>query len=73
MIDIDMDCSKTEQSWFELKAVVNGQWEHDIGGIRSGCTGTSQKPPYAAMNHMARCGYLNVYHFDRGTCEIHEF
>jgi alpha-amylase len=64
-----MDCSKTENGWFEIKAVVNGQWE---GNIRSGaCTGSGAgSTPRQTNNHWARCGMLNIYHFNSASCEI---
>lgn len=63
MLDVDMDCSKTINGWFELKAFVkNGQgWEANISQ-----TGT----PYASQNHMAQCGKLNVFTFGQSTALI---
>lgn len=56
MMDVDMDCSKTLNGWFELKAYVkNGQgWEGDI---------SQANPPYATKNHLAQCGKLNKFEF----------
>jgi large repetitive protein len=53
-LDIDMDCSKTVNGWFELKSYIsNGPaWESNIAQ-----TGT----PYPTINHMGRCGYVNVF------------
>jgi alpha-amylase len=63
MLDVDMDCSKTINGWFELKAFVkNGQgWEANIAQ-----TGT----PYASQNHMAQCGKLNVFTFGQSSALI---
>ena len=69
-----MDCSATEAGWFELKAYVttsnSGWWEGsftptsecsgDIGGTR----------PYSSGNHMARCGFVNVFTYQNGGCTV---
>ncbi|CAL1534471.1 unnamed protein product [Lymnaea stagnalis] len=69
VVDIMVDCSKTEKGFFEVKAVVNGAWEGDQ--LSGACTGLGvQSPPYASKNHFARCGYKNVFHFNSGVCEI---
>ncbi|WP_232361473.1 alpha-amylase [Paraneptunicella aestuarii] len=66
MLDVDMDCSKTVNGWFELKAYVkNGQgWENNIAQ-----SGT----PYASQNHMAQCGKINKFEFNLNTVEIRNF
>jgi alpha-amylase len=63
MLDVDMDCSKTINGWFELKAYVkNGQgWEGNISQ-----SGT----PYASQNHMAQCGQMNVFSFGQNSAQI---
>ncbi|MFN6970591.1 MAG: alpha-amylase [Rheinheimera sp.] len=63
MLDVDMDCSKTINGWFELKAFVkNGQgWEGNIAQ-----PGT----PYPSANHMAQCGKLNVFSFGQNAALI---
>jgi len=54
MLDVEMDCSKTNNGWFELKSYVsNGPgWEQDIHQ-----SGT----PYESNNHFAQCGKINVF------------
>jgi hypothetical protein len=58
MLDVEMDCSKTVNGWFELKSYIsNGpEWEGDVAQ-----SGT----PYSSGNHFAECGKLNV--FQRGS------
>ncbi len=58
--EVEMDCSKTVNGWFELKSFIsNGPgWEGDVSQ-----SGT----PYQSGNHFARCGQLNV--FQRGVSE----
>ena len=66
MVDVDMDCNKTVNGWFEVKSfITNGPgWEPDVQQA-----GT----PYPSTNHMGQCGRINV--FDRGssTADIHDF
>lgn len=58
MMDVDMDCSKTVNGWFELKTFIsNGPgWEPDVN--QSG-------KPYSSGNHFGQCGKINV--FQRGS------
>ena len=64
-----MDCSRTDNGWFEFKAVVNGQWEGNIH--QSGCSGSGGTGARSGSNnHEARCGMMNVFHFGRNSCEI---
>lgn len=66
MLDVQMDCSKTVNGWFELKAYVkNGQgWEGNISQ-----TGT----PYTSDNHFAQCGKINKFDFNANTVTIRNF
>ena len=65
-VDADMDCSKTVNGWFELKAYVkNGQgWEGDIQQSNS---------PYNSNNHYAQCGKINKFSFNTSDVEITNF
>lgn len=58
MLDVDMDCSKTVNGWFELKSFISGGpgWEGNVSQ-----SGT----PYSSGNHFGRCGQLNM--FERGS------
>jgi len=58
MLDVDMDCSKTVNGWFELKSFIsNGpSWEGNIAQVGA---------PYVSNNHFAQCGKLNK--FERGS------
>ncbi|XP_055893860.1 alpha-amylase-like [Biomphalaria glabrata] len=70
IVDVEMDCSKTENGFFEVKAVVNGVWESD-SSTSAPCSGLgSQRLPYTTKNHFAKCGYKNVFHFNSQTCQI---
>jgi len=52
--EVEMDCSKTVNGWFELKSFIsNGPgWENDL---------TQPGAPYKSANHFAKCGQLNVF------------
>jgi alpha-amylase len=66
MLDVQMDCSKTVNGWFELKAYVkNGQgWESNIQQ-----SGT----PYSSNNHFAQCGKINKFDFNASSVQISDF
>ena len=55
LLDVDMDCSKTVNGWFELKSYIsNGDsWEHYISQWL--------KPYNSNGNHFAQCGSINVF------------
>ncbi len=63
MLDVDMDCSKTVNGWFELKSFIsNGPgWEGNVGQ-----PGT----PYTSGNHFAQCGKRNVFSRGSNAAEI---
>jgi hypothetical protein len=54
MLDVEMNCDRTVDGWFELKSfITNGPgWERSI---------SQSNTPYASQNHMARCGHVNVF------------
>ena len=73
IFEVDMNCAETEDGWFELKSYVtnfgNG-WENDINQI-SACGGSvGGSAPYRSTNHMARCGFVNVFSYNDGGCTI---
>ncbi|KAH9519305.1 hypothetical protein Btru_075219 [Bulinus truncatus] len=70
VIDFDMDCSKTENGFFELKGFLEGKWENDVTQSEK-CSGSEGvTTPFPSKNHVAKCGAKNVFHFNRGDCEI---
>ena len=62
MLDVDMDCSRTLDGWFEVKSYIAGDagggWELDVA---------QPDAPWPSGNHFARCGWLNV--FERGESQ----
>ncbi|XP_033100290.1 alpha-amylase 4N-like [Anneissia japonica] len=74
MLDVNMNCDKTDNGWFELKAYLsNGDgWESDRD--QSSCSGSvGGSKPYSTGNHFARCGYINVFKFNDNSCIINSF
>ncbi|CAG0900963.1 unnamed protein product [Darwinula stevensoni] len=72
MVDMDMDCSETEQGWFEVKGFVKGGVgeETDVSQAAN-CRGTAGgAAPYSSAHHMGKCGYLNVFKFSDPSCII---
>jgi alpha-amylase len=70
-VDVLMDCSNTVNGWFEFKGYVTGVgWESNIS--QGTCTGTATaaQQPYTSINHMGRCGYVNVFEWGKGTCIV---
>ena len=53
MLDVNMDCSKTENGWFELKAYLTNAgtgWEADIA--QATCTGSvGGRAPYTSKKY----------------------
>jgi alpha-amylase len=54
MLEVEMDCSKTVNGWFELKSFIsNGPgWENNV---------SQPGAPYSSGNHFAQCGKLSVF------------
>jgi alpha-amylase len=70
-VEFQMDCSKTEDGWFEVKGYATGGigWEGNIAqGTCSGTAGGNQ--PYSTINHFARCGFQNVFQWGSNDCVI---
>jgi len=63
IMEVEMDCSKAVNGWFELKSYIsNGPgWEGDVSQ-----SGT----PYSSGNHFAKCGYKNVFKRGSNSAEI---
>ncbi|XP_038066973.1 LOW QUALITY PROTEIN: uncharacterized protein LOC119736999 [Patiria miniata] len=75
MVDLEIDCSKTDGGWFELKGfLMNGQgWESDVSQDET-CQGSAGgSKPFTSNNHFARCGFVNVFKFDENECTINQY
>lgn len=77
MVDMEMDCSYTDQQegWFDFKAYLSNYaagWEPDVA--QAPCTGTlGGYPSYSSVNHIARCGAINVFSFGLSDCTVDAF
>ena len=76
MIDFNMDCRETKDGWFEFKGYADclkPPAERDMSQSVS-CNGTTGgMAPYKSVNHIARCGYMNVFKWEVGNmCIIND-
>jgi len=71
---VDMDCSQTQDGWFQFTALYSIGGEAGESTISQGeCTGeVGGKAPVTSKYHVARCGYLNLYAYNKDTCKIDE-
>ncbi|CAI4223618.1 unnamed protein product [Auanema sp. JU1783] len=74
MVQLLMDCSKTENGWFELKGYLtpNIGWEANIS--QTSCKGSvGGTAPFKSINHIAMCGKVNVFNWNSPDCQINNF
>lgn len=68
MLDVEMDCSKSADGWFELKAFIaesgSQTWEANINQANT---------PYGSNNHFAQCGMINMFRMGENTAEFIPF
>ncbi|KAL7644676.1 UNVERIFIED_CONTAM: hypothetical protein RMT77_004217 [Armadillidium vulgare] len=73
MIDFDMNCTQTQNGWFEIKSYLTNSdngWESDIVQA-STCSGTAGGiTPYTTANHLGKCGFVNVFTFGSTECRV---
>ncbi|MDB5105396.1 MAG: hypothetical protein JWP91_3085 [Fibrobacteres bacterium] len=62
MLDVEMDCSRSVNGWFELKSFIsNGPgWEADLA---------QPGAPYLSGNHFGKCGEVNMFKRGANTWE----
>ncbi|KHJ90847.1 alpha amylase, catalytic domain protein [Oesophagostomum dentatum] len=73
LVELMMDCSKTEDGWFEFKGYLMPKvgWEPNVN--HGACAGTAGGPvPFKSNNHVAKCGAVNVFSWGSGLCIIDE-
>merc|ERR1712004_438290 len=71
---VDMDCSQTQDGWFEFTTVYSlGGEDGEVAISQGTCTGdVGGEAPFTSDKHIARCGFLNVFEFDEDDCQIDE-
>lgn len=72
-VDFSMNCSQTVDGWFELKGYspyASLGWETNINQdpVCSGTAGGIR--PYSSINHVARCGFTNVFEWEQNNCIV---
>jgi hypothetical protein len=62
-LDVQMDCSKTVNGWFELKSYIsNGPgWEGNVSQAGA---------PYTSWNHFGKCGSTNMFRRNESAATI---
>ena len=60
LLDVQMDCSKSINGWFEFKSLIHDSQPLE-GPIEQTQFGDYPKPVYESQNHFARCGAINVF------------
>ncbi|KHJ99108.1 alpha amylase, catalytic domain protein [Oesophagostomum dentatum] len=71
LVELMMDCSKTDDGWFEFKGFLMPKigWEPDTRhGACAGSLGGSV--PFKSNNHVAKCGAVNVFSWGSNLCVI---
>ncbi|CAB3396780.1 unnamed protein product [Caenorhabditis bovis] len=74
MAQLKMDCGRSENGWFEVKGYLTPTtgWESDVK--QSKCSGSiGGSPPFSSINHVAKCGAINVFNWNSGDYSIWDF
>merc|ERR1712123_91200 len=71
-IVMDMDCDQTQDGWFEFSTIYSiGGEEGETAISQEACTGeVGGTAPFTSTNHIARCGFFNVFTYGLDTCQI---
>jgi alpha-amylase len=84
LVDLMMDCNRTDKGWFSVKGYLKGNippvagsgnvWEKDVSQTGK-CQGNAGAvtPSNIGPNHAALCGAINVFSYESGSCEINRF
>ncbi|GFR93112.1 alpha-amylase [Elysia marginata] len=72
LVRVSMDCGSLDNGFFDVRGFYYGQLEEEIS--QGTCTGDAAVPvPYTSVNHVARCGYINVFEWGSSDCKIESF
>ncbi|XP_074662102.1 alpha-amylase-like [Tubulanus polymorphus] len=68
MFDADVNCEQTIDGMFEFKVFMKdtGKWENDVHQTQ--CSGAKGGKQINSGNHVARCGMINVFHYNQDGC-----
>ena len=72
VVDMEMECGQTQGGWFEVQGLHSGGGEGGEGEVhQEGCGGeVGGEVPFPTRYHAGRCGFMNVFHYDRNDCHI---
>ncbi|GFR93116.1 alpha-amylase [Elysia marginata] len=74
LVRVLMDCSELANynGFFDVKGFYYGELEEDVS--QGQCTGdAAETAPYTSGNHVARCGYINVFEWGSSNCRMESF
>ncbi|RUS86830.1 hypothetical protein EGW08_005426 [Elysia chlorotica] len=73
IVDVMMDCSKTDNGFFEFKGIMQDQTWEGGDALAHQCQGMTSLPK-TSNNHIASCGKINVFFWGTGlSCEVKDF
>ncbi|CAL4106263.1 unnamed protein product, partial [Meganyctiphanes norvegica] len=72
LVDMDMDCTQTDNGWFNVRALVTPRInaEHRIYQKRTCHGNVLDLCPFKSFHHVAKCGYFNLFKYNDGNCLI---
>ena len=68
-----MDCTQTQNGWFEFSTIYSIGGEDGEPAIEQDvCSGEigGSSAISSSKNHMAHCGYMNIFSYGKNTCQI---
>ena len=73
MVDVMMDCLKTENGFFEFKGIMQDKTWESGDDLAMQCEG--MRPlPRTDINHFAMCGKVNLFFWGTGRdCKVIDF
>ncbi len=80
IVDMEMDCSQTEDGWFAYKVIMVDRTIEEGHSIidelamdsATSCDGDEEEPAITTEYHLARCGAINTAEFQVPDCSVQE-
>ena len=64
----------TNDEWFEVQGYIKGGSGPEQSIAQNVCGGSAGgSAPFSSLHHLAKCGYINVFHWSEGRCAILNF
>ncbi|GFN81679.1 alpha-amylase [Plakobranchus ocellatus] len=76
VVDVQMDCLKTENGFFQFRGYTQNGYPENILSNRSSqrCKNMPRSPPRKSSNtHFAMCGKINVFNWGYYGCQVLDF